>query len=110
MAEHCWPVSVPYATIYAYSSVAACADLAFALIPLTFFGSVWWNVRERLVIALLMGLGVFAAAAVIKLTLMYMYGATGDMLWDFVDLNTRSILEGQLGIVTACVPRLKSLF
>ena len=57
--------------------------------PLTFLGSVRRSVRERLVIALVMGLSVFAATAVvIKLTLVHMYGATGDMLWDSVDLNT----------------------
>ncbi|KAK5653209.1 hypothetical protein OQA88_9107 [Cercophora sp. LCS_1] len=111
MAGHCWPVSVLHATIYAHGSVAACTDLVFALIPLTFLGSVRRSVRERLVIALLMGLGVFAAAAVvIKLTLVHTYGAMGDMLWDSVDLNTWSILEGHLGIVAACLPCLKSPF
>ena len=110
-AEHCWPISVLHAPIYAHGSVAACTDLVFALIPLTFLGSVRRSLRERLVIALLMGLGVFAAAAVVvKLTLVRTYGATGDMLWDSVDLNTWSILEGQLGIVAACVPCLKSPF
>ena len=109
--EHCWPISVLHATIYAHGSVAACTDLIFAFIPLTFLGSVRRSLRERLVIALLMGLGVFAAAAVVvKLTLVPTYGATGDMLWDSVDLNTWSILEGQLGIVAACVPCLKSPF
>jgi hypothetical protein len=105
----CLSPRMVYITAYTNGTVGVLTDLVLALIPLTFLRSIRRSPRERLVIALLMGMGVFAAAAeIVKLTYMRSYGQTGDMLWDCVGLITWSILEAQMGIVAACVPCLKS--
>jgi hypothetical protein len=107
----CLSVQIIHDSIYVQGSVAVLTDFIFALIPLTFISNIRRGMLERLVIVFLMGLGLFTAAGVIvKLTLVHTYGQTGDMLWDSVDLNTWSILEGQMGIVAACMPCLKSPF
>lgn len=107
----CLSVQIIHASIYAHGSVAVLTDIIFALIPLTFISNIRRSMLERLVIVFLMGLGVFTAAGVaVKLTLVPVYGKSGDRLWDSVDLNTWSILEGQMGIVAACMPCLKSPF
>jgi hypothetical protein len=101
--ESCQHPRMIFISAYSNGGVAVLTDLILATIPLTFLNNIRRSPRERLVIALLMGLGVFAAVAeAIKLTLMPSYGQTGDMLWDCVPLVTWSILEAQMGIMAAC--------
>ena len=106
----CYPLRIVYISAYTNGSIAVITDLILAAIPLTFLDNIRRSPRERVLIALLMGLGVFAAAAeAVKLSLIRSYGQTGDMLWDCVGLVTWSILEAQIGIVAACVPCLKGM-
>ncbi|KAK5659559.1 hypothetical protein OQA88_761 [Cercophora sp. LCS_1] len=106
---HCLSTQIIYISSYTNGTIAVLTDLMLSVIPLTFLRNIRRSRRERLVIALLMGLGVFAAAAeVVKLTHVRWYGQTGDMLWDCVGLVVWSVLAAQMGIIAACVPRLKS--
>ncbi|KAF2465221.1 uncharacterized protein BDR25DRAFT_91667 [Lindgomyces ingoldianus] len=100
-----------FISIYVNSSIAIATDLTFAVLPITFIRKMNRPLREKLVLSILMGLGVFAAAAsIVKTTLVKNYGITGDSLWDAIDLTLWSILEEQTGIIAACIPCLKSPF
>lgn len=107
--RQCLPVGAVHAAIYTNGAVAVITDIIFALIPFTFLNSIRARLPERVAILFLLGLGFFTAGiAAVKLTLVRRYGQTGDILWDSVDLVTWSLLEGQMGIIAACLPRLKS--
>ena len=58
-------------------------DIAFSLVPIGFLRNVRGPLREKIVIAILMALGVVASvAAIIKLIFIKNYGFGGDFLWD----------------------------
>ncbi|KAK3370421.1 hypothetical protein B0H63DRAFT_454593 [Podospora didyma] len=93
--------------------IAIATDLIFAAIPLSFLGSIRRPLVERLVVALLMGIGVITAvASAVKLTMAKKYGSSNsqDPGWDCIDLIAWSVIEEQLGVIAACVPCLKSPF
>jgi hypothetical protein len=67
--------------------------------------------RERVVLCVLMALGLFASAVVIvRTTTFRRYKRVGDKLWYMNDIAIWNLLEGQLGIIAACIPYLKSTF
>lgn len=107
----CWPARVINMAVYVRGAIAISSDLVFAAIPLTFLNSIRRSLRERLVVAFLLGLGVFTAmAVVVKVILAPKYWQTGDFLWDCVGIVTWSILEGEMGVIAGTVPCLKSPF
>ncbi len=60
--------------------------------------------REKIALAFVMGLGIFASSASIAKTFMIgSYGKTGDSLMDTVGLTTWSMVEAQLAYVPPTV-------
>lgn len=107
----CAKPQAAYTSIYVNSAIAITTDLIFAILPITFIWKINRPLRERIVLALLMGLGLFAAiTSMVKTTLVKFYGVTGDTLWDAIDISLWSFLEEQTGIIAACIPCLKSPF
>ncbi|KAK4158725.1 hypothetical protein QBC43DRAFT_273835 [Cladorrhinum sp. PSN259] len=109
--QDCWPIHYITIAIYVRSAIGIISDVIFALIPLTFLGNIRRSLRERMLVAFLLGLGVFTAAIVgVKLTFASRYGRAKDSLWDSVTLVTWSILEDEMGIIAGTLPCLKSPF
>ncbi|KAK3368259.1 hypothetical protein B0H63DRAFT_534402 [Podospora didyma] len=68
------------------------------------------TLRERMVVALVMGLGLVASAASIcKIVNVTSKNLSGDALVDGVDVTFWGMLETQLAIIAACVPCLKRM-
>lgn len=100
-----------YISIYVNLAIAITTDLLFAALPISFIWKIHRPLLERIVVAILMGLGVFAAiTSIVKMTHVKSYGITGDTLWDTIDISLWSMLEEQIGIIVACIPCLKSPF
>ncbi|KAM7192186.1 hypothetical protein V8F33_008460 [Rhypophila sp. PSN 637] len=95
----CWPAHVVTLAICINGSIAITSDVVLALIPFTFLGSIRRSLRERLVIAFLLGLGLFTAGAVgVKFVFARKYGQTGNLLWHCIGLVTWSALEAEMGV------------
>lgn len=107
----CLPIATIRTCIYTMTSIAIISDIIFSLIPLTFIVSIQRPLRERLVLAFLMGLGLMTAiAAIIKIPMIRQLGQVGDPFWDSVDFTNWSTTEAQIGIIAACIPCLRALF
>lgn len=69
---------------------------------------------EKIVLCILMALGLFASSVVLIRAITfhhYVRGVRGgDKLWYMVDITTWNLLEGEIGIIVACIPYLKALF
>lgn len=86
-------------------------DVIFALMPINFLRKVQRPMRERIVIALLMGLGLFASvASIMKATTAANFGRTDDPNQEGVALGTWSCIEEQIAFIAACIPCLRQLF
>lgn len=105
----CWPPHVAKICIIVNGVIAIVTDIIFTLVPLTFIIQIKRPLREKIVVSLLMALGILASASsIVKLTLAKKYGRNRDRLYDGVDLAMWSIIEGEVAIIAACVPCLKS--
>ncbi|KAF2183595.1 hypothetical protein K469DRAFT_739715 [Zopfia rhizophila CBS 207.26] len=99
-----------YIFVYFNSAIVIITDIIFALLPIFFIRKINRPVREKIVLYILMGMGLFATAtSSIKISVVNHYGMTGDELWDVVELYLWSTLEEQIGIIAACLPCLKPL-
>lgn len=100
-----------YYTIYITAVISIVTDLSLAFLPLAFIRKMQRPLRDKIVLSALMGLGIFATImSIVKTTVVKHYDATGDILWDSIDLSLWSILEEQAGIIAACIPCLRSPF
>ncbi|KAK3386792.1 hypothetical protein B0H63DRAFT_468395 [Podospora didyma] len=96
--------------ILGVAALTVATDFILALLPLTFIKRIRRSVRERIIIAIIMGLGLVASAASIcKIASVSSKLLTGDPLRDGVDVTFWGIMEIQLGIIAACVPCIKRL-
>jgi len=65
--------------------------------------------REKIVLCTLMVLGLLASSiVVVRTTTFRRYKRAGDKLWYMSDITIWNLLEGQLAILAACIPYLKS--
>jgi len=108
-SEHAFRVSLSFTSV-----VTILTDVILSLIPLTFILNIKRPLRERLMIVLLMGLGMFASAASIAKTVViqsYTESAGPDnAMLSGMKIALWSAVEEQVGIIAACLPCLKSLF
>jgi hypothetical protein len=87
------------------------ADVILSLLPLTFIFKLHRPLREKIILAGLMGLGLFASgAAVVKLLLTKKYVTGPDPLWDMFDLGIWAMVELFIGIYAASIPCLRAPF
>jgi hypothetical protein len=107
----CWSQSALRASSIITSSFNIVTDVVFALLPITFLRGVQRPLRERVVIAILMGLGLFAgAASSMKAVAASQIGQTGDSTAEGIRIGRWSIIEEQVGFIAACIPCLRSPF
>jgi uncharacterized membrane protein len=93
------------------SSVNVATDLVFAALPFNFLRKVQRPLRERVIIGMLMALGVFAAgASLIKLLAASKFGETNDPTGESIKIGMWSSIEILVGLITACIPCLRSPF
>lgn len=66
--------------------------------------------RTKISLFFVLGLGSFVSAcAVVRMTYLGSYGASGDWLWDTVPLATWSVIELNTGIIAGSLPSLRPL-
>ncbi|KAK3342149.1 hypothetical protein B0T25DRAFT_464599 [Lasiosphaeria hispida] len=107
----CIDPHVAQTSINVHAGLTIITDVILSLAPVTFIVSMKQPLREKFVLAFVMGLGLVASAASIAKTFKTKdYGLTGDTLRDSVGITIWSILEMQLAITASCIPTLRQLF
>jgi hypothetical protein len=97
--------------IIGFSFLLIFSDFQFALLPLTFVFTLSRPLRERIVIACIMSMGLLASAVgCLKYIEFYRVFNTTDPTYDMVTWKVASIGESNIGVIAACLPPLKSLF
>ncbi|KAF8867177.1 hypothetical protein BDZ45DRAFT_6492 [Acephala macrosclerotiorum] len=87
------------------------ADFVFALLPIPMFWKVQINMRVKIALFCILGLGLFATAAcIVKVVYLSSYGSHGDFLWDSVNITIWTSCELNVGISAASIATLKPLF
>lgn len=87
------------------------ADFVFALLPIPMLWSVKINMRVKIALFCILGLGLFATAAcIVKVVYLSSYGSHGDFLWDTVNITIWTSCELNVGIFAASIATLKPLF
>ncbi|KAJ5787195.1 hypothetical protein N7457_002185 [Penicillium paradoxum] len=107
----CFSTKQLLALSYTNTALNILTDLIFAVLPVFMLRHLQVNIRVKLSLICILGLGVFAcAAAFIKLSIIPNYGRTGDFLWDYTDLTIWVVTECNIGIIAGSLPTLKPLF
>ena len=107
MSSHC-PTLGPANKLVAFF---AASDLIFTLLPLTFVYRIRRPAREKMVILLLMGSGIFATAcAAVKASQLHHMVYSKDPFYDGIGVAIWAHLEEYVGIIAVCVPCLKKPF
>ena len=87
------------------------SDILFAILPITFIYKIQRPLREKIVIAVLMSLGLIASgAATAKVILLARLPTSMDPTSVGADTLIWTNLEESIGMIAACIPMLKSLF
>ncbi|KAF1808102.1 hypothetical protein P152DRAFT_462912 [Eremomyces bilateralis CBS 781.70] len=120
LAAHCRKPKKGFYTVISTSIIIIISDVFFSLIPLTFIFKINRPLREKIVLAILMAMGLCASVASIVRVVSGVSvfktpdnGSTASLMdptWDSVYLLVWGFVEVYLGIVAACVPCLKAFF
>jgi hypothetical protein len=87
------------------------SDILFALLPLTFIYKIQRPLREKIVLAILMSLGLVASgAATAKVVILSRLPTSRDPMWIGADAFIWTNLEESIGMMAACITMLKPLF
>jgi hypothetical protein len=84
--------------------------LVLALYPITFIWNLQVNLRIKIGLAVIMGLGVVATIASVFKTVELKNLATMDFTWNATNLVYWYMAENWIIIIAACVPTLKPLY
>ena len=97
---------------YTNAALNMLTDLLFSLIiPLPMLWNLHVNLRTRVTLMCILGLGLFAcAAAAVKISYLPNYGKKGDFLWDSRNITIWTATEVNVGITAASLPTLRPLF
>ncbi|KAF2105784.1 hypothetical protein BDV96DRAFT_508906 [Lophiotrema nucula] len=107
----CWGTAAVRSNLFAVATMTFLTDFIVALLPLTFLGKVQKPMREKAIIGVLMGLGIFAGvASILKMVFAANFGKTGDIDLDGIRIGMWSLIEELVGMIAACVPCLRSPF
>ncbi|KAF2399305.1 hypothetical protein EJ06DRAFT_522802 [Trichodelitschia bisporula] len=107
---HCWDNSVLETVTYVLSALFGTTDLVCAFLPLFFIRQLNRPLREKIVLALLMALGLLAAAcSIVKAVLLKKLLNSADPLWDGEAIGIWTYSEVYIGIIAANIPCLRSL-
>lgn len=96
---------------YLNFSLNIVTDLIFALvIPICMLWNLNMSFRTKLSLFFILGLGCFVCAcAIVRISYLGSYGASGDWLWDTVHLAVWSVIELNVGIIAGSLPSLRPL-
>jgi len=109
---HCMDATVIRIVSTTGSFINIVTDLLLSLTPITFLWRLNRPVRERILVCLLMGLGLFASvASIVKLLIVLNWvRQPGDDLWSMAEaIATWTVTEQFFAITAACLPFLKPL-
>jgi hypothetical protein len=108
----CWEPTTIRALSYTNSAFNIVTDLLFAIvIPLPMLWRLHVNLRTRVTLMCILGLGLFACiAAAVKVSYTRNYGKKGDFLWDSRNITIWFAAELNVAITAASLPCLKPLF
>ncbi|KAF2439976.1 hypothetical protein P171DRAFT_369088 [Karstenula rhodostoma CBS 690.94] len=107
----CWPYHVESASQVTVQAFVILTDWIYALLPVNFLRKVQRPLRERVVIGLLMGLGVFAGvASIIKIKQILAMKNSGDAYADIIVIEMWCSIEVLTGFIVSCVPCLRGPF
>jgi len=100
-----------YGQIGVFNSVInILTDFLFALLPIPIIMKLHINLRTKIALAAILGLGLIACAAgIVKAHLQAQYAKNPDVMWTD-SFNLWNMLELCLGIIAATLPSLKPLF
>ena len=109
--KKCWSTEAIRLSAILVSSFHIVTDVIIALLPATFLKKLQIPLRERIVIGILMGLGIFASAAsIVKAVEAGQLGKTGDYNQEVITIGTWSCIEEQVAFIAACIPCLRKPF
>jgi len=107
----CWTKQAIRVNSICVSSFNIITDMILALMPVTFLRKVQIPLRERVIIAILMGLGIFASAAsIVKANFAANFGKGPDPNLEGISVGTWSVVEEQVAFIAACIPCLRKPF
>ena len=107
----CWSKRAVSISSTVVAVINILTDLIFSAMPITFLRNIQRPLRERIILGLLMGIGLFASSASIaKAVAVQSYGQTSDSLSESISIGLWSCLEEQLALIAACIPTLRSPF
>ncbi|KAJ4351844.1 uncharacterized protein N0V89_007188 [Didymosphaeria variabile] len=107
----CWPYRVESASQVTVQAFVILTDWIYALLPINFLRKVQRPLRERVVIGLLMGLGVFAGvASIIKIKQILVMRISKDAYADIIVIEMWCSIEVLTGFIVSCVPCLRGPF
>jgi hypothetical protein len=105
----CWSKEAQSTSTIVISVINILTDFIFAGLPINFLRKIQRPRRERIIVGLLMGLGVFAGiSSIIKITAAAQFGRTGDVLDESINIGMWSVIEELVGFIVICVPSLRS--
>lgn len=109
--KRCWSENAWKASLTVASVLIIVTDVIFALIPVTFLRHIRRSLRDRVIIGILMGLGLFASAAsIVKLVMVQRYDGSGDSAANGLSIALWASIEAQVGIIAASIPCLRVAF
>ncbi|KAM7214373.1 hypothetical protein V8F06_010211 [Rhypophila decipiens] len=109
--KKCWNVDAVRTSSTIISVFNIVTDVLFAILPITFLKDVQIPLRERIIIGVLMGLGIFASAAsIVKAVSVANFGMTGDPNKEGIAVGMWSCVEEQVAFIAACIPTLRKPF
>jgi hypothetical protein len=101
----CWSKEAQSNSTIVVAVFNAITDFVFAALPINFLRKIQRPVRERAVVGVLMGFGIFAGiASIIKITAAAQFSRTGDMLNESTNMGMWSVVEELIGFIVICVP------
>lgn len=108
----CWSMKTLQSLSYTNLALNIVTDLLFAVvIPTPMLWKLNVNLRTRISLIGVLGLGIFAcAAAFVKLGYLASYGKLGDWLWDSRNITVWTAVELNVGIIAGSLPSLRPLF
>ncbi|KAM5441452.1 hypothetical protein MferCBS31731_003523 [Microsporum ferrugineum] len=107
---HCWPPTVQQYVGYFQGSVCSAVDLALAVFPASIFWNLNMELKKKISLSLLMGLGVIAMiASIIKTIQLRAITARADITYAMAHLATWWTLEAYLVIIATSIPTLRPI-
>jgi len=110
--QNCLDASIVRIISTTGSVINIVTDVLLSLSPITFLWRLNRPVRERVLVCLLMGMGLFASvASIVKLCIVLTWvSRPGDDLWSMaVSIATWTVTEQFFAIMASCLPFLKQL-